>query len=148
MFDAHDSVRNWSYSMPNGSLAPKSGATVGSRPVDAPALARHRCPEQAFRRGSARAVVEGAGANTKPLFVRLVAAIPVDEQFARNSKRWDMPAGPLLAALQEKTAGRILRGDSNFLRDASRPEKLRENERREFQQNTNVQKHFIEYSLR
>ena len=59
-----------------------------------------------------------------------------------------MPAGPLLAALQEKTAGRILRGDFNFLRDTSGPEKLRENERREFQQNTNVQEHFIEYSLR
>ena len=79
---------------------------------------------------------------------KLVAAIPVDEQFARNSKHWDMPAGPLLAALQEKTAGQILRGDSNFPRDASRPEKLPENEWREFQQNTNVQEHFIEHFLR
>jgi metallo-beta-lactamase superfamily protein len=79
---------------------------------------------------------------------KLVAAIPVDEQFARNSKHWDMPAGPLLAALQEKTAGRILRGDSNFPRDASRPEKLPESEWQEFQQNTNVEEHFIEYFLR
>jgi hypothetical protein len=79
---------------------------------------------------------------------RLIAAIPVDEEFARTSKHWDMPAGPLLAALQEKTAGRILRGDSNFPRDSSRPEKLPEDEWREFQQNTNVQEQFIEYFLR
>jgi len=79
---------------------------------------------------------------------KLVGAIPVDEEFARTSKRWDMPARPLLAALQEKTAGRILRGNSNSPRDSSRPEKLAENEWREFQQNTNVQEHFIEYFLR
>jgi hypothetical protein len=79
---------------------------------------------------------------------KLVAAIPVDEAFARNSKHWDMPAASLLAALQEKTAGRILRSDSNFPRDSAKPDKLPESDWREFQGNVNIQEQFIEYYLR
>jgi hypothetical protein len=79
---------------------------------------------------------------------RLVASIPVDEAFARNSKHWDMPAGPLLASLLEKTAGRVLRGDSDFPKNSAKPEQLSENEWKEFQQNTNVQEQFIEYFVR
>jgi hypothetical protein len=43
----------------------------------------------------------------------LVAAIPVDEEFARKKrpKPWDMPSGPLYRRLQEKTQGRVLRAD-------------------------------------
>jgi hypothetical protein len=41
----------------------------------------------------------------------LVAMIPVDEQFARNVKHWNMPFPPLLQRLGQKTAGRILRAD-------------------------------------
>ena len=41
----------------------------------------------------------------------LVAMIPVDEQFARNVKHWNMPFPPLLQRLVQKTAGRILRAD-------------------------------------
>ncbi len=49
----------------------------------------------------------------------LVAAIPVDEDFARRPKGrcpdgWDMPAGPLLERLRQLTRGRILRADSDF----------------------------------
>jgi hypothetical protein len=40
----------------------------------------------------------------------LVALIPVDEKQA-GSKRWAMPFEPLLQRLEEKTRGRILRGD-------------------------------------
>jgi hypothetical protein len=48
-----------------------------------------------------------------------VAAIPVDEDFARRPKGrcpdgWDMPAGPLLDRLRQLTRGRILRADSDF----------------------------------
>jgi hypothetical protein len=83
----------------------------------------------------------------------LVAAIPVDEEFAHRPKGgspqgWDMPAGPLLAALLKKTSGRVLRGDSDFPRDSAKPEQLTENEWKGFQQNTNVREQFIEYFVR
>lgn len=41
----------------------------------------------------------------------LVAAIPVDEVFAKTKKKWDMPASPMYKALQTRTAGRIIRTD-------------------------------------
>ena len=41
----------------------------------------------------------------------LVAAIPVDEQFANKTKKWDMPAESLYPRLLEKTRGRVLRAD-------------------------------------
>jgi hypothetical protein len=41
----------------------------------------------------------------------MVAMVPVDEQFARNVKHWNMPFPPLLQRLAQKTAGRILRAD-------------------------------------
>jgi hypothetical protein len=41
----------------------------------------------------------------------LAAMIPVDEQVAREKKKWDMPFGPLLRRLEEKTKGRIIRAD-------------------------------------
>jgi hypothetical protein len=78
----------------------------------------------------------------------LVAAIPVDESFARNSKHWDMPAGPLLASLLEKTASRVLREDSDFPKNSAKPEQFPETKWKEFQQNTNVQEQFIEYYVR
>ena len=41
----------------------------------------------------------------------LVAMIPVVEEFAVNKKRWKMPFASLLARLEEKTCGRVIRGD-------------------------------------
>ena len=41
----------------------------------------------------------------------LVAAIPVDEAFANNSKHWRMPATELYKRLLERTDGRVLRSD-------------------------------------
>jgi hypothetical protein len=41
----------------------------------------------------------------------LVAALPTDERFAREVKKWDIPAPKLWTALGEKTKGRILRAD-------------------------------------
>jgi hypothetical protein len=84
---------------------------------------------------------------------KLVAAIPVDEEFAHRPKGgcpsgWNMPASPLLAALMEKTAGRVLRGDSDFPKDSAKPERLPENDWDDFKQNTNIQEHFIEYFVR
>jgi hypothetical protein len=46
----------------------------------------------------------------------LVAAIPVDEKFARERKPkpWDMPASALYQRLLEKTKGRVLRSDRSW----------------------------------
>jgi hypothetical protein len=44
----------------------------------------------------------------------LVAAIPVNQDFANNSKHWQMPAPPLYARLKERTRGRILRADATW----------------------------------
>jgi hypothetical protein len=102
--------------------------------------------------GSRNATLKQGGleAMTSP---KLVAAVPVDEEFAHrpkggSPKGWDMPAGPLLASLLEKTAGRVLRGDSDFPVDSAKPEILPENDWKEFKRNTNVQEHFIEYFVR
>ena len=97
--------------------------------------------------GSHNATMEQDGLErmTSP---KLVAAIPVDENFARNSKHWDMPAGPLLAALQKKTAGRVLRGDSDFPVNSAKPEDLTQRDWAEFKNNTEVQEHFIDYFVR
>jgi len=62
--------------------------------------------------GSHNATMKAGGleAMTSP---KLVAAIPVNQDFANNSKHWDMPAPALYARLQEKTRGRILRADAD-----------------------------------
>jgi hypothetical protein len=81
---------------------------------------------------------------------QLVAAIPVDEDFARKPKGgspegWDMPAGPLLTALTEKTKGRVLRGDSDFPEGAARPAALSAAEWNSFCGAVKVDEHFIDY---
>jgi hypothetical protein len=92
----------------------------------------------------------GLDAMTSP---KLVAAIPVDEEFAHRPKGgcpkgWNMPAAPLLNALLEKTAGRVLRADSNFPKDCAKPGKLSDEDWNNFKQSTNIQDHFIEYFVR
>jgi hypothetical protein len=81
---------------------------------------------------------------------RLVAAIPVDEEFAHRPKGgcpngWDMPAGPLLKAITEKTKGRVLRGDSDFPEGAARPDVLTPREWNDFVSSVRVAKNYIEY---
>jgi hypothetical protein len=44
----------------------------------------------------------------------LVAMIPVDEEYARGEKHWEMPFQPLLERLEQKTRGRILRPDPDW----------------------------------
>jgi hypothetical protein len=51
----------------------------------------------------------------------LVAAIPVDQNFANNTKHWDMPAAPLYESLKERTHGRILRADATWPTPADQP---------------------------
>ena len=61
--------------------------------------------------GSHNATLKEGGleAMTSP---KLVAAIPVDQDFANNSKHWEMPAAALYKRLQERTKGRLLRADA------------------------------------
>ncbi|MGY3487894.1 hypothetical protein ACVW1C_005777 [Bradyrhizobium sp. USDA 4011] len=41
----------------------------------------------------------------------LVAFVPVDERFARDVKKWNMPFPSLNKRLEQKTGGRVIRGD-------------------------------------
>ena len=43
----------------------------------------------------------------------LVTAIPVNQAFANNVKKWDMSAQTLYSRLVEKSQGRILRSDGS-----------------------------------
>ena len=90
----------------------------------------------------------------------LVAAIPVDEDFARRPKGrcpdgWDMPAGPLLDRIEQLTRGRVLRGDSDFPADADADaapkikgaEPLSSAEWKRFRDAVKTDPKFIEYYL-
>jgi hypothetical protein len=70
--------------------------------------------------GSHNATLKEGGleAMTSP---QLVAAIPVDQDFANNSKHWEMPAAALYKRLQEQTRGRILRADAAWPTRSDRP---------------------------
>ena len=97
--------------------------------------------------GSHNATLKTGGleAMTSP---RLVAAIPVDENFARTTKHWDMPAPPLYKALQEKTLGRILRSDSDFPTNSAKPAALSDGDWAEFQRDVNTQPRYVEFYVR
>jgi hypothetical protein len=41
----------------------------------------------------------------------LIAMIPVVQKFANETKNWNMPFPSLFTRLQEKTLGRVIRGD-------------------------------------
>lgn len=78
--------------------------------------------------GSHNATLRGQGLElmTDP---DLVALIPVDEAMAHRPKGgnpagWDMPFGPLLSALVEKTRGRVIRADRKVPKKA--PAKARQ----------------------
>lgn len=82
----------------------------------------------------------------------LVAAIPVDEEFAHRPKGgcpngWDMPAGPLLKALTERTKGRVLRADRDFPQGSAKPQDLSDKEWRQFSGAVHVDPHYIEYCI-
>ena len=55
----------------------------------------------------------------------LVAAIPVDQKFANNSKKWEMPADALYKRIKEKAKERVLRADWNWpTKDDPKPDPL------------------------
>jgi hypothetical protein len=83
----------------------------------------------------------------------LVAAIPVDEEFARNKKPkpWDMPAGTLYRRLQEKTKGRVLRADRRWPgSEEPRPEGITPGEWKAFKESVKLDEGdlFIDYFVK
>jgi hypothetical protein len=80
----------------------------------------------------------------------LVAAIPVDEVFAKAKKPipWMMPADKLYDKLQQRTKGRILRVDREFPKDAERPETLSASEWKKFTSSVEVDRLFIDFFCR
>lgn len=80
----------------------------------------------------------------------LVAAIPVDQQFANNSRHWEMPAKALLSRLQERSLGRILRADSSWPTPYDQPpEALSKQEWEQFVKSVNLDPDglFIDYYI-
>jgi hypothetical protein len=69
----------------------------------------------------------------------LVAMIPVNEEFARKTKHWNMPFPSLLARLLEKTKGRVFRADRSLadltadsVKRAGKPGELSQDDWNEF----------------
>ncbi|MGA9755029.1 MAG: MBL fold metallo-hydrolase [Desulfobaccales bacterium] len=107
LFAADAQIGNW-----------KSWFTI--KAFDAADLMRRTVFYKVGHHGSHNATLKEGGleAMTTP---GLVAAIPVDENFANNVKHWPMPAKPLYARLQDLTRGRILRADKTWPSDADQP---------------------------
>jgi hypothetical protein len=80
----------------------------------------------------------------------LVAVIPVNEVFAKNSKHWEMPAAALFARLKELTRGRILRADAPWpAPDDVAPAGLSPQEWQQFLESVRIDQEglFIDYYL-
>ena len=124
-------------------------AQPGEEPVSAADLLARTVFYKVGHHGSHNATLKTGGLEAMKSDA-LVAAIPVDEEFARkpkgaNPNGWDMPAAPLLKALTERAKGRILRADSDFPQQARPPEPLSEQEWENFQGAVRVDPHFIDY---
>lgn len=77
----------------------------------------------------------------------LVAAIPVDEVFAKAKKPipWMMPAEELFKKLDAKTKGRILRVDKDFPAVGAKPGPLKADEWKTFRGSVEVNRLFIDF---
>jgi hypothetical protein len=82
---------------------------------------------------------------------RLVAAVPVDQNFANHTKKWRMPADPLLRRLTALTKGRILRADAAWPQPDDPPPAtgLREDEWLQFRKSVHIDPSglFIDYMV-
>jgi hypothetical protein len=103
------------------------GPRTGGRTVTAEDLLRRTVLYKVGHHASHNATLRERGLElmTSP---ELVALIPVDETMARKPKGgspqgWDMPFGPLLRRLEERTAGRVLRADTGI---PQRPRRISE----------------------
>ncbi len=81
----------------------------------------------------------------------LVAAIPVDQEFANNVKNWEMPAGALYQRLKEKARERVLRADWEWpAGDDQKPAALKAEEWERFVSSVSIDPGglFIDYYVR
>jgi len=74
----------------------------------------------------------------------LVAMIPVDHRDAQE-KRWQMPAPELLAALERRTRGRVIRADTGV--PTEKPQDLSDLEWEDFRQSVAVTPLYIDYQV-
>jgi hypothetical protein len=107
LFAADAQVGNW---LSWQSLAFKVKGADGEKVVRSRDLLAQTVFYKVGHHGSHNATLKDGGleAMTHP---GLVAAIPVNQAFANDTKRWEMPAPVLYPALVEKTEKRIIRSD-------------------------------------
>jgi hypothetical protein len=124
LFAADAQVGNW-LSWQGLKWTDKDGLNQGEE-VTGPDLLRRTVFYKVGHHASHNATLRGKGLElmTSP---DLVAMIPVDEKTAHKPKPkcpkgWDMPFGPLLDRLMEKTKGRVIRLDHGLPRE--RPKQL------------------------
>jgi hypothetical protein len=78
--------------------------------VNSPDLLKRTVLYKVGHHGSRNATLSQKGLEMM-LSPDLVAMIPVDEQWAKNEMDWEHPAPTLLAKLEQKTLGRVIRSD-------------------------------------
>jgi hypothetical protein len=102
LFPADAQIGSWkSWLTLNWQLAEPGAA---AQTVDTPDLLRRTVFYKVGHHGSHNATLKEGG--LEAMTDRgLVAAIPVDQNFANNSKHWDMPAPPLYEGLQKAPQG-------------------------------------------
>jgi len=110
LFAADAQIGSWKSWLP---LEWKLGEDPVAKTVSTPDLLQRTVFYKVGHHGSHNATLKEGGleAMTSP---KLVAAIPVDQDFANNSKHWEMPAPALYQRLQEQTKGRLLRADATW----------------------------------
>jgi hypothetical protein len=109
LFPADAQIGSWkSWSTVKWKVGDGNG---GTREIDSTDLLRRTVFYKVGHHGSHNATLKENGLElmTSPGFV---AAIPVDQEFANNSKHWEMPAEALFSRLQELARSRILRADT------------------------------------
>jgi Metallo-beta-lactamase superfamily len=108
LFAADAQIGSWKSWLP---LKWKLGKDADAKTIKTPDLLGRTVFYKVGHHGSHNATLKEGGleAMTSPA---LVAALPLNQDFANNSKHWDMPAPALYARLQQQTRGRILRADA------------------------------------
>ena len=127
LFPGDAQVGNWlswaNVVWPKGAARGDAGATTAEGLLARTVL--YKVGHHASHNATLRA--QGLELMTSP---ELVAMLPVDEKMAREKKKWDMPFGPLLRRLEEKTKGRVIRADRQVgaLKAGPKPERLNDRE--------------------
>jgi hypothetical protein len=130
---------NWNLSEGNG----------GAKTIATSDLLRRTVFYKVGHHGSHNATLKAGGLESMNS-PDLVAVIPVNEVFAKNSKHWEMPAAALFARLKELTRGRILRADAPWpAPDDVAPAGLSPQEWQQFLESVRIDQEglFIDYYL-